>query len=629
MKLPLNRKITLLLISLAIGIIATVGAISLYAFHSFSIASAKTQVRTAAEIVRVHLTEAMINGVIDKREQSMERLRDIRVLRTARVIRSPLVNQQFGKGLAREMIADQIEKRVLADGEARFALQEEQGEPIFRGTIPYIASARGTPNCLQCHQVDEGAVLGAVTIELSLGDLRRRALYEVLAVLTIVSLISALGIWGARRLMLPVGDTAGHIGEIVQSALNGDFKGRIAQRTHDEIGEIAAHLNRLLAFLDQGLTGIGERIAQLTGRPPRHDENQLQATIDMVDSLTDATRFKAMIEEDETTTEIYDRFGCLLAERFAVHEYTIYEVRDAESSIAGLVPAAVDGEIGADCRWCDPQVLVRGDLCRAKRSGHPVDGLLQPGICFAFQPDEAETDGMKRRHYCLPIIQSGSVGSVVQLIAPETEASALQERLPYLQVYLREMAPVLEAKRLTETLRESSLRDAMTGLSNRRFLEEYVDTLVLSARRHGNRLAILMLDLDYFKMVNDTYGHDVGDTVLKGLAQILKESVRASDILVRFGGEEFLIVLQDANAEAASEVAEKIRVRVAEAKIQIPGGVLQKTISIGIAVFPDDCETFWQALKYADVALYRAKEDGRNRVVRFSPEMWVAGEGIY
>jgi diguanylate cyclase (GGDEF)-like protein len=110
---------------------------------------------------------------------------------------------------------------------------------------------------------------------------------------------------------------------------------------------------------------------------------------------------------------------------------------------------------------------------------------------------------------------------------------------------------VLETKRLMESLRDSTLRDPMTGLNNRRFLEEYVETLVASVQRKGaHPSAILMLDLDYFKMVNDTHGHDAGDAVLKALSNVLKQAVRASDLVIRYGGEEFLIVLLDSSAEA-------------------------------------------------------------------------------
>ena len=612
----LNRKMTLLFGAIALGTLVMLVLISLYAFRSYSIASSTAHVRTAAEVVRVHLTEAMIQGTIDRREQFLDRLMEVQGLRTARVVRSSHVTEQFGAGMSREMNPDEIEKLVLADGQPRYMIVDERGDSVFRGTIPFPATVRGKPNCMQCHNVAEGTVLGAVTMELSLSELKAKALTTVSWISATMAVFAVLSIFLARRLILPVGSTAQAVERAVQRALKGDFKGRVEKRTDDEIGQIASETNSLLVFLDDGLARISQRVVQLTGRPLRQDDNQLEVAIDMVNGLADASSFKQAIEEDETKAEIFDRFGKVLVDRFGVREFSIYEIAGPKQ----LEPISVDGKEGGACRWCDPQILVRSDMCRAKRSGHIVDGLAQPGICYAFAPPTDLDE--PRRHYCVPIMQSGSVGSIVQLVVRESEAARFHSQVPYVNVYVREMTPVLEAKRLTETLRESSLRDAMTGLNNRRFLEEYVDTLIASARRRQIELAILLLDLDYFKIVNDTYGHDAGDVVLKSLSSVLKNAVRASDMVIRFGGEEFLIVLQETDAQNAERIAENIRSAVAEMKIQVGGAVLQKTISIGLAMFPEDSETFWQAVKFADVALYRAKESGRNRVVRFTSDMW-------
>jgi len=214
------------------------------------------------------------------------------------------------------------------------------------------------------------------------------------------------------------------------------------------------------------------------------------------------------------------------------------------------------------------------------------------------------------------------VGNVLMLVAKASEKEVLLSQIPYINVYLREAAPVLETKRLMETLRESSLSDPMTGLNNRRFLEEYVETLVANVHRRKAALSIMMLDLDYFKMVNDTYGHDAGDAVLKALSKVLRQAVRASDLVIRYGGEEFMILLQDTTSENADIVAENIRASVEKLEVQAGNVRIKKTISIGLADFPTDSETFWQAVKFADVALYQAKDSGRNRVVRFDPKMW-------
>lgn len=612
----LNAKVTFFFISIFSGLLAVLLAISLYAFRTFSIASATDHIRTAGEIVRVHLTESMINGVIDKRESFLRRLVEVQGLKSARVIRSPEVEKQFGKGLSQEAAADDLERQVLQEGKPRFEVIKEGGETIFRGIIPYIATASGNPNCLQCHQVSEGAVLGAVSMSMSLEALREKALITVAGIGAVVAIFALLLVFLLRRLLRPISETANAVEEAVQRALRGDFKAKVDKKTNDEIGQIAGDMNRLLVFLDDGLNRIGSNVARLTDRTPAPDENQLTATIDMVESLTRAAHFKQAIEEDEVKIEIYQRLSIALQQEFKQKEFSLYEVSSNKKQMKTIM---VDGEIADTCRWCDPQILVRPEACRVRRTGHLVDSITNPEICYSFRPP-AELG--ERRHLCFPIIQSGAVGSVVQLLAPPEKAAELLTSAPYINVYLREAAPVLETKRLMENLRDATLRDPMTGLNNRRFLEEYVETLVASVQRKRTNAAILMLDLDYFKMVNDTYGHDAGDAVLKALSSLLTQSVRASDLVIRYGGEEFLIILIDSEGVAANNVAEKIRLAVENLQVQVAGITLQKTISIGIADFPTDSETFWQAVKFADVALYRAKESGRNRVVRFSPEMW-------
>lgn len=612
----LNNKVTLLFSAITITLLVVLIAISLYAFRSFSIAQANEHLLTAAEMVRLHLTESMINGVIDKRERFLQRLTEVNGLRSARVVRSPEVTRQFGQGLNLETSADEIERAVLAEGKPRFELLNGAEGSFYRGTIPYIATVSGNPNCLQCHHVPEGTVLGAVTMTLSINDLKHKALLTITGIAGVVTLFSVVLMLIARRLLRPVSDAAQAVEDAVQRALDGDFKAKVEQRTNDEIGQIAKDMNRLLAFLDEGLNRIGTNVARLTQRTPAPDENLLTATIDMVDSLTRAAHFKQAIEEDENKVEIYQRLAVTLESQFGIRQFSLYEVGNGNNQIR---PILVDGQLAGDCRWCDAQILSRPEACRARRTGHTTDGVRSPGICYSFQPPPEAGD---MRHICLPVIQSGSVGSVVQLLAPLAEAQRLQAAVPYIKVYLREASPVLETKRLMETLREANLRDPMTGLANRRFLEEYLTTLLANIQRRQVHLAVLMLDLDYFKMVNDTYGHDAGDAVLKAVARVMQQTVRASDLVIRYGGEEFLVILQDAPGEAAERVADNIRVAVETLKVQVAGTVLQKTISIGISDFPGDSDTFWQAVKFADVALYRAKEGGRNRIVRFTQEMW-------
>lgn len=178
------------------------------------------------------------------------------------------------------------------------------------------------------------------------------------------------------------------------------------------------------------------------------------------------------------------------------------------------------------------------------------------------------------------------------------------------------------SKNLTEILKISSTTDALTGLFNRKYLDEYVEKTVAQAKRSGVTYGILMIDIDFFKMVNDTHGHDVGDKAIKILSKILKESIRESDTAFRFGGEEFLILLHQCEESMVENIAQKIRLTFEKAPIPGSNGAsFYKTLSIGTAMFPKNSDSIWKCIKFADIALYNAKENGRNCVKIFDQQM--------
>ncbi len=176
-------------------------------------------------------------------------------------------------------------------------------------------------------------------------------------------------------------------------------------------------------------------------------------------------------------------------------------------------------------------------------------------------------------------------------------------------------------KRYTERLRDTvqysmelALTDPLTGLYNRRYMETHVGTLVQRAAARGKPLSVLIMDIDYFKSINATYGHDAGDEVLREFAERLRASTRGIDLACRYGGEEFVVVMPDTDLGVATIVAERIRRRIAGEPFPVQRGALEVTISIGIAARTGPQDNAPQILKRADEALYRAKRDGRNRV---------------
>ena len=200
----------------------------------------------------------------------------------------------------------------------------------------------------------------------------------------------------------------------------------------------------------------------------------------------------------------------------------------------------------------------------------------------------------------------------------------------------RELASAVEER--TRELRELSLRDPLTGLRNRRFLWEVIPTATseLAQLRRGvdeerrgpepDRVTgFLMVDIDHFKQVNDTHGHAAGDAVLRRLSQLLEESVRSDDIVVRWGGEEFLLVLRRTRPETLAGFADRLRLRVVDERFEIPGGdQVRKSCSVGVCCLPffdgsaEDL-TVEQVIAVADAALYRAKETGRDRIIQVVP----------
>jgi len=170
--------------------------------------------------------------------------------------------------------------------------------------------------------------------------------------------------------------------------------------------------------------------------------------------------------------------------------------------------------------------------------------------------------------------------------------------------------------RLRETLRHQSIRDPLTGLFNRRYMEESLVRELQRASRAGIPVSVIMLDLDHFKRFNDSFGHAAGDALMRALATVLQKGIRVEDIACRYGGEEFALILPGAPLHIAQARAEGIRQAAARLSVEHQGTSLGAvTLSLGIAVFPDQGATGETVLKAADTALYRAKAEGRDRVV--------------
>ena len=185
------------------------------------------------------------------------------------------------------------------------------------------------------------------------------------------------------------------------------------------------------------------------------------------------------------------------------------------------------------------------------------------------------------------------------------------------------MTAALRVKALQDQLRGMASTDALTGVYNRRHLDERLDEMFEHSARLHEYLSVVMFDIDHFKKVNDTYGHQVGDVVLTDFAKLLRHAARDIDRIGRYGGEEFMVLLPGTVLDAGVTFAKRVRQEVEAHQFEYDGGALKCTVSAGVAAFPHPkIHTRQQLVKAADDGLYAAKSAGRNRVVRFQDEIF-------
>jgi diguanylate cyclase (GGDEF)-like protein len=217
-----------------------------------------------------------------------------------------------------------------------------------------------------------------------------------------------------------------------------------------------------------------------------------------------------------------------------------------------------------------------------------------------------------------PLYIAGNVIGVLELLGKEGDPEFFEFHELF-QTLAENLALAVNSAMLFESVEKMANDDALTGIANHRTLQQFLQSRLAEARRTKGQIGLLMIDVDHFRTFNEEEGHDVGDMVLKHVAEILRESVRPYDLAARYGGEEFTVVLPGSGAEATLSTADRIRRHVEAMPIRTNGGrVRNVTVSVGCSIFPEHAGDASSLLQSADSALYQAKREGRNRVVAFS-----------
>lgn len=307
------------------------------------------------------------------------------------------------------------------------------------------------------------------------------------------------------------------------------------------------------------------------------------------------------------------------------------EVQQAEEATVRYLAQLLPGTAGILCvinnsrqtlesvgTWGQPQGVLSDtfgpESCCALRSGRvrwrrPERSEVHCGH-FSGKPPE--------RYICFPLVAHGETLGIMYIECPTADIATATEARESTLASIGEMAAMaIAGLHLRQKLESQSIRDGMTGLFNRSFMEVALERELHRAGRREKELAVLMIDIDNFKQFNDTFGHQAGDVVLRQVADALRVGVRGEDIVCRYGGEEFVVILPEVATEVARERAELLRRTVAELALRYHGQPLrQVTISIGLAMSPQNSEVAEDLLRCADRAMYAAKHRGRNRVVQ-------------
>lgn len=566
-----NKKVLTIVIAMLLSVSLVSIMVFIYNFKAFSIKNTTDKAISIAQNVRDGLTAHMVNGTMDKRAFFLNNIATNQKIENFHLLRAPSVVKQYGAGFYGETRITPLEKKVVDTAKLQTKLIETVDNVILKVSIPYIATANTKPNCLECHTAKEGDVLGVISMDLEVSSTRIEGVLIAAKILFIVLVILIISIFVANYFIRPYIKLFDDLENGILKAYRGDFSYIIDTKLQNEAGKVANRLNE----------------------------------------LSEIYRFKKTIELDENKMVIYHRIVHILQSKFKINKFIFFEINN-KNKIREIIFDSADLN--------DIELDENATLCRAFRTSSHVYSSDFDDLCLHCKQKVSE-------YICLnfDIDEDNSLVLHIQSSSRD-EIKRIKDEIPVISNYFDMAKTVIESKILMDILKETTLRDPMTGLYNRRFLNELLDSNVTNRIIDDNLHAVLMIDVDFFKKVNDTYGHDVGDEVIKRLAKIMKESTRNSDVAVRYGGEEFLILLQNTTKIKSLEIAKMINEKFKSEIFTANHITFTKTLSVGIAYYPNDADTLWKAIKYADDALYYAKNNGRDKVVEFEVSMHSGGE---
>ncbi|MFY9100421.1 GGDEF domain-containing protein [Aliarcobacter cryaerophilus] len=613
-----NTKITLIIFSMVVLLTSIIVVLVAIGSRQVGYDAVKKKAYLTADIVKNSLTSHMVNGNMAQRDVFLDSISQLKNVQSLWLVRAKSVSEQFGNSnLANEKPKDEIDLQVLNTGIEKIVIEESLYTANLRITIPYTASSLDRPNCLNCHNAKEGEVLGAISLSFDISEDRGSNIMVLIYIIGTISIFLIVFLIFMRKKITPYTNSFDSLSDVLKKVHEGDYSIRANPGVLKEDKEVSNWLNELIEKLETVLTGIEKNLTSFVhNRTSNVNHDKLITAKEIIEDISEIYHYKKTIENDLTIDDIYHRLILVLKDKLEINCFVIFEtdlLKDERKTIF-----ASNGAIAC----CDLKQNIK-EACRAERINSIVSSENFPEICRVAKCKVDEN------YICIPFYVNEQKNIVIHIISKsQDELNNLKYKIGIIKKYLEETKPILESKILMEALRQKNLTDSLTGLYNRKYLDEIVEKQLNLDMKNGVVYAIMFLDIDYFKMVNDTYGHDVGDDILRKLAVTMKKLISKDECIIRYGGEEFLILMRNPTEDSAKELALRINKEFSKIVFNYGNDTFNKTVSIGYSFFPADTEQFWKCIKYADISLYEAKDTGRNKVVRFSKDILKNGEKI-
>jgi len=486
----------------------------------------------------------------------------------------------------REQAQNELDQQVLSTGKAIYLFEGDHAHVL----IPYVANEKGCSENDGCHvYAKPGDVLGAISMEFSLESINQQIrenniemaglwLIRFIVFMLVISFLLSFIITGNLHKMLSV----------FKQISKGDFSVRSSIESRDEIGQLAKGFNLMASSLENTKDELDQRLLEIYAL--YNVSKTLNASFDIEQLLIQ------LIEDISKDMDI-DRMMILLPDKHFTKLTVASHTGFTDEEMHDINPNIHEGIYS---------LVASAGICRLIEDIDTDVTITEQDI---FSPDIGSL-------IAVPFLRRGKVMGLICAFRDKPNNFQFSD-LKLFNSVAEHLAIAMENSLLFEETKKMAITDGLTGLYNKRFLLELLDSEIARAARCEHDLSLIMMDIDNFKHYNDTNGHPAGDVLLKELALLFNGSIRKMDVPCRYGGEEFVVILPETKKSDAKIVAEKLVKKIAEHPFEYaeaqPLGCI--SVSMGLATYPQDAGDDESLMCVADTALYAAKTSGKNKVV--------------